>query len=83
MGEKTLTDKQLAFIDAYCIDWNAASAARAAGYADKYSAQTAQFLLSNPLVTNAIEAKKKSYALNWMFPLSGSLKNWYVSRLLI
>ncbi|KFB72992.1 terminase small subunit [Candidatus Accumulibacter contiguus] len=30
-----LTTRQLAFVDAYCADGNAARAARAAGYAEK------------------------------------------------
>jgi phage terminase small subunit len=55
-----LTDKQQRFVDEYLIDLNATQAAIRAGYSQKTAQEQASRLLSNVMVSKAIEEAKKA-----------------------
>ena len=54
-----LTAKQQRFVDEYLIDLNATQAAIRAGYSEKTAQEQASRLLSNVMVRQAIEQRKK------------------------
>lgn len=54
-----LNDRQRAFVEFYLISWNAADAARKAGYSDKAARQHASYLLSNHYIQDAITLRVK------------------------
>ena len=54
-GERSLSAKQLAFIEAYC--GNATEAAIAAGYAPKYAGANADKLLKNTKIKKALQER--------------------------
>lgn len=53
-----MTDKQLAFIEHYCIDLNGTQACIRAGYATTYAGQQAAQLLADPDIHNAIKERR-------------------------
>lgn len=59
-----LTDKQQAFINAYLTCWNAAKAARIAGYSEKTAAQTGVENLSKPYIRDIIETRIKEMTMD-------------------
>lgn len=65
MAEKKvkLTDKQQAFINAYLICWNAAKAARIAGYSEKTAAQSGVENLSKPYLRKIIDTRIEEMAM--------------------
>lgn len=58
--DMALTDKQQRFVDEYLIDLNATQAAIRAGYSQKTAQEQASRLLSNVMVSKAIEEAKKA-----------------------
>lgn len=61
-GERTLTPKQVRFVDEYLVDLNASAAARRAGYSAKTAGSQAFDLLQKPEIVTALEAKRKELA---------------------
>lgn len=59
---KGLTDKQIAFVDEYCKDWNATRAMLAVGYTKCYADKNSRLLVGNSGVKQAIDAKKAEIA---------------------
>jgi len=55
MSKDKLTDKQKAFCHEYVIDWNAARAARAAGYSEKTATDIGCENLAKPYIADYIE----------------------------
>jgi phage terminase small subunit len=73
---RPLTVKQQRFVEEYCIDWNAARAARDAGYSQDSAKQIAHELLTNPYLQQAIEARKVEIAAH-----VGISQEWAIGRL--
>jgi hypothetical protein len=61
---EALSFKHKAFVTAYCTNWNAAAAARAAGYATRRAKGTGWDLLQRPDVRAAIEERRKKNELD-------------------
>lgn len=59
-----LTDKQQAFINAYLTCWNAAKAARIAGYSERTAAQMGVENLTKPYIRETIEARIKQMTMD-------------------
>ena len=59
MRTTKLTDKQMAFIEAYCVDWNATKAALAAGYASKTASSKGCQLVKHNKIAEEIERRKQ------------------------
>ena len=58
-----LNDKQLRFIDEYCISHSAADAARKAGYSEKTARSIGHELLTKPDILEAIQDRQQATAL--------------------
>lgn len=58
-----LNDKQIRFVDEYCISHSAAAAARQAGYSTKTARSIGHELLTKPDVQAAIQARQATTAL--------------------
>lgn len=58
-----LNDKQLRFVDEYCISHSAADAARKAGYSTKTARSIGHELLTKPDIQAAIQARQTATAL--------------------
>lgn len=81
MAEIKLTDKQRRFIDEYLIDLNATQAAIRAGYSEKTAQEQSSRLLSNVIVKEEVEKRKKIIQdeLNKKAILS---KEWIIEQLM-
>lgn len=62
-SKRKLTPKQRLFVESYLTCWNAAAAARDAGYSKKTADQLGYQLLQNPLVQAAIQDRIKEKAM--------------------
>ena len=59
MRTTELTDKQKAFVEAYCISWDATKAALAAGYASKSASSKGCQLVKHNKIAEEIERRKQ------------------------
>ena len=59
-----LTDKQQRFIEEYCKDWNAAAAARRAGYSLHTARQQGTDNLAKPYLAKAVEARMAELSMS-------------------
>ena len=62
MADRPLTEKQKRFIEEYQIDGNAARAARAAGYAERYAGRNAHHVVTAPKVAAELELRRRERA---------------------
>ena len=61
---KKLSFQHIKFVDEFCLCLNAAEAARKAKYSEKTAGQIGYQLLQNPLIQEAIDAKRQEVAAN-------------------
>lgn len=57
MSEKSLSDKQTAFVEAYLQTWNATKAAKLAGYSEKTAYSQGHDLLKKPEIDSRVRAR--------------------------
>jgi len=61
---KSITARHRRFVEAYCEHFNGARAAREAGYAESTAAQQASRLLSDPDISQMVEARLEDLAMS-------------------
>ena len=63
-NSKPLNDKQLRFVEEYCVDWNCTKAAHRAGYSEKTAGQQGYQLYKKLQIKAAIDKRLKELSLS-------------------